>query len=63
MTRLQSQPSEPFVVRIVDPPSDLAGLADVLIGALGLTGLIVVGAIVFGVALAGGLFWIRSRSR
>lgn len=61
--RIQGSPSsEPMIVRIIDPPSDIAGLADVLIGALGLTGIIAVGAVLFGVVLAGGLVWLRSRS-
>ena len=60
---MQTQPSsDPFIVRIIDPPSDLAGLADVLIGALGLTGVVAVGAVFFGLIVAGGLFWLRSRS-
>jgi hypothetical protein len=61
---LQDQPSsEPFIVRIIDPPSDVAGLADVLIGAIGLTGVVLLASLVFGVVVAGGLFWLRSRSR
>jgi hypothetical protein len=56
------QPSnEPIIVRIIDPPPDIAGLADVLLGALGITGVIAVGAVVVGVGFAGLLFWIRSR--
>ena len=39
--------------------SDLEGLADVLLGALGLTGIIVVGAVVFGVVV-GGLIYLRN---
>jgi hypothetical protein len=62
--RLQQQPSsEPFMVRIIDPPSDIAGLADVLIGALGLTGAVALAAVLLGVVLAAGMFWLRSRSR
>jgi hypothetical protein len=60
---LQPAPSNPIIVRIVEPPvkSDLEGLADVLLGSLGLTGLIVLGALLLGVVFAGVLFWIRSR--
>jgi hypothetical protein len=57
------QPSnDPIFVKIIDPPSDISGLADVLLGALGITGVIVVGALVVGVGFAGVLFWIRSRA-
>jgi hypothetical protein len=51
---------EPIVVKILEPPERT--LADVVVGALGLTGVIVVAALVLGVALAGVMFWIRSRS-
>ena len=60
---LALQPSnDPIFVKIIDPPSDISGLADVLLGALGITGVIVVGALVVGVGFAGVLFWIRSRA-
>jgi hypothetical protein len=60
---LALQPSnEPIIVKLIDPPSDISGLADVLLGAIGITGVIVVGALLFGLVLAGALFWIRSRA-
>jgi hypothetical protein len=60
----QSQPSSPIIVKIIQPEqkSDLQGLSDVLLGSLGLTGLITLAALLLGVALAGLMFWIRSRS-
>jgi hypothetical protein len=51
---------EPIVVKILEPPERT--LADVVVGAMGLTGLIVVLALVLGVGLAGLMFWVRSRS-
>jgi ABC-type phosphate transport system permease subunit len=59
----QGQPSKPIIVRIPqDPPkSELSGLADVLLGSLGLTGIIVVAAVLLGVVMAGVMFWVRSR--
>jgi hypothetical protein len=57
------QPSnEPIIVKIIDPPPDIAGLADVLLGALGITGVIAIGALVIGLGFAGVLFWLRSRT-
>ena len=56
------QPQQPIIVKIVEPPGDPTGLAAVLIGALGLTGVIVVLAVVLGLVMAGVLSWIRSRS-
>ena len=56
--------SNPIIVKIVQPEakSELSGLADVLLGSLGLTGVIVLAAVVMGAALAGVMFWVRSRS-
>jgi hypothetical protein len=57
------QPSnDPIIVKIIDPPPEISGLADVLLGALGITGVIALGALVVGLVFAGLLFWIRSRA-
>jgi hypothetical protein len=58
------QPSKPIIVKIIEPPpkSELSGLADVLIGSLGLTGVITIAAILLGAVMAAVMFWIRSRS-
>lgn len=56
---LQQQPAEGFVVKIIPPPSDVEGLADVLIGSIGLTGVLVVSAVVLALIFAGGLFLYR----
>ena len=55
--------SNPIIVKIIPPEakSELSGLADVLLGSLGLTGVIVLAAVVLGAALAGVMFWVRSR--
>jgi hypothetical protein len=50
----------PIVVRIA-PDKDPTGLARVLLGALGLTGVLVVCAAILGALFAGILFLIRSR--
>jgi len=55
------KPQDPIIVKIVEP-SELSGLADVLLGAIGLTGLLALLAIAAGIVLAGMLFWWRSRS-
>jgi hypothetical protein len=56
------QPASPIIVKIVETPSDPTGLSDVLIGSLGLTGVIVLLALVFGLLFGAVLFWMRSRS-
>jgi hypothetical protein len=57
----QPPPQSPdgFVVKIIEPPGDVEGLADVLLGALGLTGIMVLGAVVLAVLFAGALYLFR----
>jgi hypothetical protein len=50
------------MIKIADPPSELEGLSDVLIGSLGLAGLFTLGAILLAAIFAAGLFWWRSRN-
>jgi hypothetical protein len=52
---------QPIIVRLVDPPKP-SRLVDVVLGSLGLTGAIVLVAVIAGFLLAAVLFWIRSRS-
>ena len=61
---LQAPAKPPIIVKIIQPEqkSDLQGLSDVLLGSLGLTGLITIAALLLGAALAGLMFWVRSRS-
>ena len=54
------QTASPVIVKIVEPAEK--GLADVLLGSLGLSGAIAVGAILLGVVLAAVMYWMRSRS-
>ena len=55
--------SKPIIVKIIPPEekSELSGLADVLLGSLGLTGVIVLAAVLMGALMAGVMFWVRSR--
>jgi hypothetical protein len=50
----------PVVVKLLEPKKET--LSDVLVGALGLTGVMVLGAIAAAVLFAAVLFWLRSRS-
>jgi hypothetical protein len=56
------QQSNPVIVRIVEPPHDPTGISDVLIGAIGLTGFIVLLALLIGLMFGGILYWFRRRS-
>lgn len=51
--------SDPIIIKIIDPPSDIESLGDVLLGALGITGVIVLAALVTGLLLAGVMFLVR----
>jgi hypothetical protein len=53
--------SKPIIVKIMPPEGDPTGLADVLLGALGLTGVLVLLAVIAAVVFGGVLFWVRSR--
>jgi hypothetical protein len=53
--------SKPIIVKIMPPEGDPTGLADVLIGALGLTGVLVLFAVIAALVFGGVLFWLRSR--
>ena len=59
---LQRKPDDAIIVRIVPPPSELATLSDVLIRSLGLSGVLAVLGVLFGLALGGAMFWVRRRS-
>jgi hypothetical protein len=58
---LTSAQSQPIIVKLVEPKTPGTGVADILIGALGLSGVLFLIAITFGVLVAGVLFLIRSR--
>lgn len=51
--------SSPVMVRVVEEPVRSATVADVLIGAIGLTGVLVVCAVLLGLALGGILIGIK----
>ena len=53
--------SSPIIVKIIEPPHDPTGLAGVLIGAIGLTGVIVLAAVTFGLVFGALIFWVRSK--
>lgn len=55
-----SPTDQPIIVKIVEPKP--TGLAEVFIGALGLSGVLFALSIVFAAVLAGGLFLLRSRN-
>jgi hypothetical protein len=60
------QPSQPIMIRVVEEPVHSTTAADVLIGAIGLTGVLVIGALLLGAILGGvliGFKRLRERGR
>ena len=53
------QTSQTIVVRVVEEPVETTGLSDILVGALGLTGVMLLAALLLGGALGGILIGIK----
>jgi len=62
LSAVAQTPQSPIIVKLIEPPhNELSGLADVLIGSIGLTGALTLMALLFGILAGGILFFIRSR--
>jgi hypothetical protein len=53
------QSAQPIIVRVLDEPVKSTGVGDVILGALGLTGVMVLAALLLGALLGGLLIWIK----
>ena len=53
------QPTNPIVVRVVEEPVESTGISDILVGALGLTGVMLLAALLLGAALGGILIAVK----
>jgi hypothetical protein len=53
------QPTEPIVVRVMEEPVESTGISDILVGALGLTGVMLLAAILLGALLGGILIGVK----
>jgi hypothetical protein len=53
------QTSQPIVVQVVEEPVKSTGIGDVIVGALGLTGVLLITALVFGALLGAALIGIK----
>ena len=53
------QPAQPIVVRVIEEPVKSTGVADILVGALGLTGVMLLAALLLGALLGGLLIGIK----
>ena len=54
-------PLTPIIVQEVAPPTHEIGVVDILLGSLGITGLLLVGSALLGLAVAAAIFWLRRR--
>jgi membrane protein CcdC involved in cytochrome C biogenesis len=53
------QSAQPIVVRVIEEPVESTGVADILVGALGLTGVMLLAALLLGAILGGILIAIK----
>jgi hypothetical protein len=53
------QPAQPIVVRVLEEPVKSTGVADVIVGALGLTGVMLLAALLLGAFLGALLIGIK----
>jgi len=50
----------PYIVQVIEAPTRETTVVDILLGSVGLIGVIVLAAILFGLALGGFLVWFRN---
>jgi hypothetical protein len=53
------EPVTPVIVKVVGPPTPEVSVADVILDALGLTGVLLIGSALFGLALGGAIIWFK----
>jgi hypothetical protein len=53
------QPINPIMVRVAEQPVEATSITDILVGALGLTGVMLLAALLLGAALGGALIGFK----
>ena len=53
------QSAQPIIVRVLEEPVKSTGVGDIIVGALGLTGVMLLAALLLGALLGGLLIWIK----
>jgi hypothetical protein len=61
MFQVPAEPASPIIVKVIEPPTE--SLADVVMGAIGLSGLLTLVAVILGLVLGVGFIAIRRRQR
>ncbi|MCH7747076.1 MAG: hypothetical protein E2P06_04615 [Acidobacteria bacterium] len=59
---MQQQPLTPLIIELTDPVTEEITVADVLVGALNFSGVIVLGAVLLALLFAGALIGLRRLS-
>ena len=59
---MQQQPITPLIIELAEPMTEEITVADVLVGALNFSGLIVLGAVLVALLVAGALIGLRRLS-
>jgi hypothetical protein len=54
-----AQSVKPIIVRVTEQPVESTSMSDILVGALGLTGVLLISAALLGVALGGALIGVK----
>jgi hypothetical protein len=54
-----AQPVTPIIVKVMDAPTKEISIADILMGSVGITGLFLLGAAVFGFLLGSAFIFVR----
>jgi hypothetical protein len=55
----QQPPPAPIIVQVVEQPVESTSVADILVGSLGLTGVLLLAALVLGAVLGGTLIGVK----
>ena len=53
------QSAQPIIVKVIDEPVKSTGVGDIILGALGITGVLLLAALLLGALLGGLLIWIK----
>ena len=53
------QSAQPIIVKVIDEPVKSTGVGDIIVGALGITGVLLLAALLLGALLGGLLIWIK----
>jgi hypothetical protein len=54
-----AQPAQPIVVRVIEEPVETTGISDLVLGAMGLTGVMLAAALLLGLLLGGLLIGVK----